>query len=268
MNPDPDLASVPATRTTQPRSSGGVQSLSRAFVILEAIADAGGVITLSSLATTTGLPMPTIHRLIRTLVDLGYVRQEMSRQYSLGPRLTRLGDVAGRRIAEWSAPHLERVASELGESVNLATLDGDEIVYVNHITPARHSMRMFTEVGRHVATHTTAVGKAILADYPDSEVLALLARTGMRRSTDLTIHTPGAFLASLETVRENHFAVDDEEQERGVRCVAVAVPSKDHRLAVSMSGPLARMNDEAIAAAVGPLHEAASAIAAELDLHW
>src|SRR5262245_23397954 len=88
------------------KTSGGVQSLDRAFAILETIADAGGVISLSQLAADTGLPLPTIHRLVRTLVDLGYVRQEPSRQYSLGPRLIRLGETTARRLATWARPHL------------------------------------------------------------------------------------------------------------------------------------------------------------------
>src|SRR6476619_1979161 len=86
------------------RSSGGVQSIERAFTILETLATGGGVMGLSALATESGLPLPTIHRLVRTLVDLGYVRQEPSRQYALGPRLIRLGELTSRRLASWARP--------------------------------------------------------------------------------------------------------------------------------------------------------------------
>ncbi|HET8769318.1 MAG TPA: helix-turn-helix domain-containing protein, partial [Pedococcus sp.] len=128
------------------KGTGGVQSLERAFAILETMADAGGVISLSQLANDAQLPLPTIHRLVRTLVDLGYVRQEASRQYSLGPRLIRLGDTTSRMLGRWARPHMERLAHELGESVNLAMLDGDQIVYVGQVMASRNSMRMFTEV--------------------------------------------------------------------------------------------------------------------------
>lgn len=242
---------------------GGVQSLDRAFAILETIADAGGVITLSQLASDTGLPLPTIHRLVRTLVDLGYVRQEPSRQYSLGPRLIRLGETTSRRLATWARPHLAEVVASLGESVNLAMLDGDQIVYVGQVMPSQNSMRMFTEVGRRVDPHTTAVGKAILANADEAQVRGLLGRTGMAGRTEHSLTTPDAFIAELGLTRERGYALDNEEQELGVRCVAVAVPG-DSRLAISTSGPLTRMNETMIERAVAPLRKAADAVAREL----
>ncbi|OFE17503.1 IclR family transcriptional regulator [Humibacillus sp. DSM 29435] len=253
-----------APKAPKAAGSGGVQSLDRAFAILETIADAGGVISLSQLATDTGLPLPTIHRLVRTLVDLGYVRQEPSRQYSLGPRLIRLGETTSRRLATWARPHLTDVVGALGESVNLAMLDGDQIVYIGQVMPSQHSMRMFTEVGRRVDPHTTAVGKAILANDPEAGVRALLGRTGMAGRTEHSLVTPDAFIAELVQVRERGYALDNQEQELGVRCVAVAVPG-DSRLAISMSGPLTRMGDDAIDRAIAPLHRAADAIARELS---
>ena len=92
--------------------------------------------------------------------------------------------------------------AQLGESVNLATLDGDEIVYVAQVQPSDNFMRMFTEVGRRTWPHATAVGKAILASFPDDEVVSLLERTGMPRYTPTTLGTPAEFLAALEQVRE------------------------------------------------------------------
>lgn len=260
------MTSSPSTASTlTPKTGGGgVQSLERAFSILETIADTGGVITLSQLAADTGLPLPTIHRLVRTLVDLGYLRQEPSRQYSLGPRLIRLGETTSRRLATWARPHLSAVVSELGESVNLAMLDGDQIVYVGQVMPSQNSMRMFTEVGRRVDPHTTAVGKAILADYPQAAVRGLLERTGMAARNQHSLTTPDAFLTELERTRERGYALDNQEQEIGVRCVAVVVPG-GARLAISMSGPLTRMGDDAIERAVSPLHRAAAHIADEMN---
>ncbi|MFC7595016.1 IclR family transcriptional regulator [Terrabacter sp. GCM10028922] len=245
------------------KASGGVQSLDRAFAILETIADAGGVISLSQLASGTNLPLPTIHRLVRTLVDLGYVRQEPSRQYALGPRLIRLGETTSRRLATWARPHLSAVVAELGESVNLAMLDGDQVVYVGQVMPSQNSMRMFTEVGRRVDPHTTAVGKAILASCDDDVIRGLLSRTGMASRTEHSITTPDEFIAEIERTRSRGYALDNEEQELGVRCVAVAVPG-DSRLAISMSGPLTRMSDSNVEKAVRPLRAAAEAVAAEL----
>jgi IclR family acetate operon transcriptional repressor len=240
--------------------------LDRAFAILEAMADAGGVIGLSQLATDSGLPLATIHRLVRTLVDLGYVRQEPSRQYSLGPRLMRLADSSTKRLGTLAHPYMQRIVESLGESVNLAVLDGEEIVYVAQVQPSQNFMRMFTEVGRRAKPHTTAVGKAMLASWRADDVVDLLKRTGMPRRTEHTIVTPEDFLADLARVRERGYALDDGEQELGVRCVAVAVPNAPRAMALSMSGPLPRMSDENVAKAAPMLQQAAQQISDELGV--
>jgi IclR family acetate operon transcriptional repressor len=244
--------------------AGGVQSLERAFMLLETMADAGGVISLSQLAADAQLPLPTIHRLIRTLVDLGYVRQEASRQYSLGPRLIRLGETTSRMVGRWSRPVMEGLAHQLGESVNLAMLDGDQVVYVGQVMASQNSMRMFTEVGRRVLPHSTGVGKAILAQMDPAEVRALVSRTGMPARTEHTITDPEELAAELERTRSRGYALDEGEQEIGVRCVAVAVPGTPQPLALSVSGPLPRMTDAVVERAVAPLREAAERIGAEI----
>lgn len=251
----------------QPRGRvpGGVQSLERAFELLEIMADAGGVIGLSRLAQESGLALPTIHRLIRTLVDLGYVRQEPSRQYSLGPRLIRLGDSASHLLGTWSRPYLSRLVDALGESANLAMLDGDRVVYVAQVQ-SRQSMRMFTEVGRRVYPHCTAVGKALLAHLPPSDVHTLLERTGMPAQTEHTITEPRRFAEEIDRVRAQGYAMDDGEQEIGVRCVAVPVLGIANRLAVSVSGPAPRMTPDVVERAVPLLRQAAEDLADELSV--
>lgn len=243
--------------------SGGVQSIERAFGLLETMADHDGMMGLSQLAGESGLPLPTIHRLVRTLVDLGYLRQEPSRQYVLGPRLIRLGESAAQMLSIWARPHLARLVDELGESANLAMLDGDQIVYVAQV-PSRHSMRMFTEVGRRVLPHCTAVGKALMADMPAEEVRDLLTRTGMPQHTPNTITDADQFAKALAQTAEHGYALDEGEQEIGVRCVAVAVPDAPSRLALSVSGPAARMSEELVERAVPLLHQAGAALSADL----
>jgi IclR family acetate operon transcriptional repressor len=253
-----DAAPKPKTRT------GSVQSIERAFTLLELMADAGGTLPLSQLANESGLPLPTIHRLLRTLVDLGYIRQESSRQYVLGPRLIRLGDASSRMLSVWARPHLARLVDELGESANLAMLDGDEIVYVAQ-AQSRHSMRMFTEVGRRVEPHCTAVGKAIMATMPIVEVREILKRSGMPSHTDTTITDLDEFTAQLAFSAEHGYAVDEGEQETGVRCVAVAIPDTVSRLALSVSGPAGRVTDELVKRAVPLLTSVGKALSADLS---
>jgi len=243
--------------------SGSVQSIERAFGLLEMMADAGGMMGLSQLAAASGLPLPTIHRLVRTLVDLGYLRQEPSRQYVLGPRLIRLGESSSNMLSVWARPHLARLVDEFGESANMAMLDGDQIVYLAQVQ-SRHSMRMFTEVGRRVLPHCTAVGKAILARLPEPEVRELLRRTGMPKHTQTTITDVDAFMAQLHRAQQDGYATDEGEQELGVRCVAVAVPDAPSRLAMSISGPAGRMTEDLVEHAVPSLTQAAKAFSEDL----
>ncbi|KRV51310.1 IclR family transcriptional regulator [Wenjunlia vitaminophila] len=244
-------------------SSGGVQSLERAFGLLEQMADAGGEVGLSELSASTGLPLPTIHRLVRTLVACGYVRQQANRRYALGPRLIRLGESASRLLGAWARPCLVELVEKTGETANMALLDGDDVVYVAQV-PSHHSVRMFTEVGRRVLPHATGVGKALLAGLPDQDVRALLSRTGMPAATGHTITDPEVFLGELRQVRERGFAMDDNEQELGVRCLAVRIPDSPTAAAISISGPAGRVSEAATERIVPVLREAARRLSREL----
>lgn len=245
------------------RPPGGVQSIGRAFTLLEAVAANGNGMGLSELAASCDLPLTTIHRLVRTLVDLSYLRQEPSRQYALGPRLLLLAESSSTMLDAIAAPYLRDLVESLGETANLAMLDGDQVAYVAQV-PGRHSMRMFTEVGARVLPHGTAVGKALLARVDANRVRALLSRTGMPRHTDHTITDPDMFVEQMHLTAERGYAMDEGEKEVGVRCVAVAVPHHGVQLALSVSGPATRMSDDLVARAVPSLSAAATALATTL----
>jgi len=257
MNTPADETAAPSARTAP---TGGVQSLDRAFDVLELMAAASGEVSLSQLSAESGLPVPTIHRLVRTLVSSGYVLQMPSRRYTLGPRLIGLGASASQKVEAWASPHLRSLAEVTGESANLAMLDVDRVVYVAQAASTRHTMRMFTEVGRRVYAHCTGVGKALLAQLPDDAVEDLVASAGMPATTEHTITDVTALLAELRRVRERGYAIDDGEQELGVRCVAVAVPGSLSS-AVSVSGPASRVTPEAVAPLAEVLQESALALA-------
>jgi IclR family transcriptional regulator, acetate operon repressor len=245
------------------RGSDGVQSLDRAFRLLELMAEAGGEVGLSRLAEASGMPVSSIHRLVRTLVARGYVRQMPSRRYALGPRLIHLGEIASRALGALARPHLTRLVDALGETTNLAVLDGDGVVYVAQV-PSRHSMRMFTEVGRRVPVHCTGVGKVLLAGLTDEDAHGLLARAGMTAQTPRTVTDASVLVAQLADIRLAGYAVDDGEQEEGVRCVAVPVPGRVPFAAISVSGPEGRLTTEAVPRAVPLLRAAAAALAKDL----
>lgn len=236
-----------------------VKSVTRVFSLLELIADAGGDATLSELATAADLPLPTIHRLLRTLVSLGYARQLANRRYALGPQLVRLGEVANRQFGRIAMPQLKELVERLGETANLATIDGDRVIYVSQ-APSPHAMRMFTEVGRRSYMHSSGVGKAILSQLDDAEVREIVGRAGMPVATPHTLGTVDALLDDLATSRRRGYAIDDGEQEIGVRCYAMAVPGMPIPTAVSVSGPVARVGDDFAERAIPVLREVAAEI--------
>ncbi len=247
------------------RSTGGVQSVERVFELLELITDVGGEVTLSELASSTSLPLPTIHRLLRTLLTMGYIRQLPNRRYALGPRLIRLGEAASQQLGALARPQLVQLAESLEETSNMAVLDGDMVLYVAQ-APSRHSMRMFTEVGRRAHTHDTGVGKAILAQLDDEAVRTIVTRVGMPTPTSKSFAAVGPLLEDLRAIRDRGYSIDDGEQEVGVRCYAVAVPNAPTPTAISVSGPVARVDDSFAARAVPLLQAAAHAISEELNL--
>lgn len=246
----------------KPASTGVVQSVGRALDILEILADAGGEMGISDIAAATDLPLPTIHRLLRTLVSRGYAHQTPRRRYALGSRLIPLGELAGGAVGDSARPVLAELVATTGESASLAMRDLDRAVYVAHVASKR-SMRMFTEVGRRVEMHATGVGKCLLAMGSDEAALAVVERVGLESRTPATITTAEALLDELARIRVQGYALDAEEQEVGVTCVAVPVDGPV-RLAMSVSGPTSRMTPDRIDAAVPALKAGAERLAAEM----
>ena len=241
--------------------SGSVQSIERAFSILELMADQGGAATVSQLAASSGFRCPRSTGSCAPWWTSATWPRSRRASTSWRPKLVRLGESASGMLHVWARPELVKLVDELGESANLAMLDGDQIVYVVQ-EQSRHSMRMFTEVGRRVLPHCTAVGKALMAPCRPTEVRAILQRTGMPRYTPNTITDPEDFAEALRKIAAQGYAIDEGEQEVGVRCVAVALPDAPSRLALSVSGPATRMTEEVVGRAVPLLTEAGRALAA------
>lgn len=241
-----------------------VQSVARAFAILEVMAEHDGQATLSELSESMGIAMPTVHRLVRSLVSLGYVRQLPSRRYALGPGLIRLGEKATLLLAAWAKPMLEELERAAQETANLAILDGDMAVYVAQV-PSRHQMRMFTEVGRRVHTHSTGVGKALLSQLSNEQVLSIVRRAGLPKFTETTHTSQASLLADLDEIRGRGYAIDEGEQEVGVRCFAVPVVGTTTPTAVSVSGPDARLTLATAEWLVPALARASQQLAGPLD---
>ncbi len=245
-------------------AGGAVQSVQRAVAVVEALTAAGGQASLSELVAATGLPLTTVHRLLATLGEHGLVRQTHNRLYALGPRFLSYGEVVRQTLSTWAHPVLRALTEQTSETANLAILSNDRVIYLAQ-SPSPYTMRTFTEVGRQVDPHCTGVGKALMSALPDDEVRAIVEHAGMEPRTSQTITTVAGLLEEMAAIRSRGYAIDDGEQEVGVRCIAVAVPTKSVRLAVSISGPSARVTTERVPELAPVVLDAADRLALIVD---
>lgn len=237
----------------------GVQSVDRALDILELLATAGVPLGVTEIARGAGLAPGTAHRLVSGLLARGWVRQESDRRYAVGPAAMRVGDASYRTLGASAAPALRAAVVATGETANLAVLEGQVMVYVAQ-APSPHTLRIFAEVGRRVPLHSTAVGKVALAALPPGTWPDVLGRSPLEPRTPHTLTSLGALTTELGRVRDRGFALDDEEQELGVRCVAVPVPVAGLKVAMSVSGPTERMTRERAHEIVPELHRIATTL--------
>lgn len=189
--------------------------------VLEALVDHSRI---ADIADASGLPKPTVHRILQTLVQRGFARADGRGGYLGGPRILSLAGRFLQRldIAEHVRPTLRDLQERSGWTVHLALLSGDEAVYVAKLEGAR-PYHLASRVGMSLRLHCTSIGKAILAALPDDEVRALVRRTGLPARTERTITDPHALLAELAAVRARGYAEDHEENEAGVRAIGAAV---------------------------------------------
>ncbi|MGF1628612.1 MAG: HTH-type transcriptional regulator BhcR [Kiloniellaceae bacterium] len=236
-------ASKGAPRRTAAQG-GQVQSLDRALSILERLADADGM-TLTDLAQSVGLAPSTTHRLLTTLQQRRFA--DFDKEYGvwvIGVGAFNVGNafLRNRRIITLGRPVMRRLMEDVGETVNLAVEDKDELVYVTQFE-SHAPMRAFFRPGRRAPMHASAIGKAMLAERDDATLTDYLHKKGMPRFTEKTIVDPGGLRRELAQVRERGWAVDDEEHTVGMRCVAATIHNEhgDVIAGVSLSGPSVRV---------------------------
>ena len=231
------------------REQGGVQSVARIFGIIEVLAAHPAGVGLQKLAAEAGLAKSTTHRLLASLVQLGYARQDsVTGHYRLTLKMFELssGIVNSMDIMGVAKLHLERLAQRTGEAVHLVIRDAQDIVYIYKTESG--PMRMSSRVGLRSPLYCTGVGKAILATLPRGEVEEIWRKSTPRTLTVHTITELSALQAQLAQVRARGYAVDDEENELGIRCVAVAIPTPGGRAdsAFSISGLAPYMTEERV----------------------
>jgi IclR family transcriptional regulator, pca regulon regulatory protein len=228
---------MPSSRETTSRS----QSLERGLAVLSAFRSGRPLLGISELGREVGLSRSTTHRYVATLAALGYLEQDAAtKKYRLGPRVLDLGFSAihSMELREISAPHLQQLSNETGYTVNMAVLDGVDIVYVERCRSGRVGQRAIDlnlHIGSRLPAYCTSMGKILLAYLPRDERDALLDRMKLLQRGPNTLTARRALIAELDHVRERGLAINNEELAYGLRSIAAPVFSQTGTVAAAIN---------------------------------
>lgn len=234
---------LPVTRI-RPRQF--VSSLAHGLAVLEALAEHGPEMGLDALARHAEQSKPTTWRLVHTLVSLGYVRQEpTTRRFSLAPRILALGaSFEGMDLKELAAPFLRDLSARVGETVNMAVLDGMDLIYIERIKTTQ-VININLHVGSRLPLYNTSMGRALIAHMPDKWLRQYIARLKADPAARPYSERGGArLLAALRTARQRGYALNDEELAPGLRSVASPIWDSAGRVvaAINIAVPSARLS--------------------------
>ena len=225
-----------------------IQVLQKTMDILAVLAD--GPCSVRELAERTGVTKPAVYRILHTLEERDFVRRdETSRGYLLGDFLTALTSKQETTInlSRIIAPYMEVLMKKFDETVNLGVLDGNTIKYLHSIESSQR-LRSGSPNDERDSVYSTALGKAILSTFDESDLDKLLRKIELKPMTDKTITTHKELRAAIAKARKIGYSIDDQENEIGSRCVAVAIVNRQQRAicALSITGPASRMSTEKI----------------------
>ncbi|MGA3173988.1 MAG: IclR family transcriptional regulator [Syntrophorhabdales bacterium] len=230
-----------------------VQTIERVSAIIDLIGESRDGTSIKDASSKLALPKGTVHRLLSSLAYCGYVRQDVAtRNYFLGLKLLRLGGMASSQldVRGIARPHLQALAEKNKETVHMVVWDEGEVVYIDKVESSQRlgGLRMTSKIGGRNPAHSSAVGKLFLSRLADDELGAFISLKGLPERTARTIHDEASLRQELQAIRQQGYAVDDEENEKGIRCVGALVLDNAERpvAAVSVSGPTVRVTKEAI----------------------
>ncbi len=236
-----------------------IQSVSRALDVLEELSNSPQGLGLMELAEKLNLNKSTTHHILATLVEHGFAKQNSSsKRYGVDPRLIHLAHrVAGNLdIVQEAEPILRKLAEESKEVAHLMILDKGEMVYLLKFESAEntHSLKLASYVGMRNAAHSSAGGKALLSHLDEKQLTEIITKRGLPQRSKNTITDPDELRKELSRVRKQGFAIDDEENEEGVRCVGAPIHDTLGRViaAISVSGPRFRLSMNTIRRRLAP----------------
>src|ERR1700726_2924502 len=236
-----------ADNNPDPRD-GGVQSVDRALLIIETLAEDDEGYRLSDLSVRTGLSTSTAHRLLATLEKRRFVQfDRYQSKWHVGAQSFTVGATFARRrnFTAQAMPYLRKLRDQTRETANLAVVDDEAIVILTRVE-SREIMRSVTKVGGRVPMVASGLGKALLSTYSEEDVFAIIRREGMPRLTSKSIVRPGELCKSLHDIRQQGYSVDDEEALIGLRCVSAVVydDCSEPLAAISVSGKASRVPND------------------------
>jgi IclR family acetate operon transcriptional repressor len=236
-----------ADNDADPRD-GGVQSVDRALLIIETLAEDDEGYRLTDLAVRTGLSPSTVHRLLTTLEKRRFVQFDRGESmWHIGAQSFAVGStfVRRRNFATQALPYLRKLRDQTRETANLAVVDDGAMVVLTRVE-SREIMRSVTKVGGRVPMVASGLGKALLSTYSEQDVFAIIQREGMPRLTSKSIVRAGELCKSLHDIRQQGYSVDDEEALIGLRCVSAVVydDCSEPLAAISVSGKASRVPND------------------------
>ena len=225
-----------------------IQVLQKTMDILTVLVE--GPASVRDLAERTGVTKPAVYRILHTLEERNFVtRDENKREYTLGEFLTGLSHKHDQsvKLPRRVTPYLDALLKKFDETVNLGILDGNKIKYL-HSLESSQRLRSGNPREEKDNVHSTALGKAILSTFSEIELEKALRKLDLKSQTDKTITTEKDLVSAISRAKKIGFAIDDQENELGSRCVAVAIRDKSGKAlcALSITGPASRMSTEKI----------------------
>ncbi len=252
------------TNSKQPES---VSSVMKTFGILQALSTQKDI-GISELAQRLMMSKSTVYRFLQTMKTMGYVSQEgESENYSLTLKLFELGASALEYVdlVDLADIEMRRIGDITNEALHLGALDGDGIIYIHKID-SKFNLRMQSRIGRRNPLYSTAIGKVLLAERVESDIKQIFSGVEFTKSTERTHESVESFISELPDVKEFGFGEDNEEQEVGLRCIAVPVYDRFNQVVagMSISLPTIRFTEEKKAEYIGLLHDAAARVSGKL----
>ena len=244
-------------------------SLARGLVVIEAFTPQTPQMTISQLSLRTGLSRAAVRRCLYTLVKLGFAGADESQRYSLRPKMLTLANTytASSTLANAAQPILERMSAIYHESFSVATLDGEQIVYIARTSVTR-VMSVDLHIGSRLPAFCTSMGRVLLAYLPQDQLEAYLSRATLTQYTPKTINSVDKLRLALRNVRRNGYALVDQEYEVGLRSLAVPVYAPSGRVVatINLSGNAPRLSVlEMQSRFLTPLRNAANELSAFLN---